>query len=162
LFAAPEVVRSTLRYFYYADFERSVNIIVSSPVPRAKQPKWHESSPLQSFRENDSTSRQWLRASKNGYNTDGIARQVGVLTQQMGRYRRRIVGGGASTSSGGMQWKGEYNGGSYKAQNVVTFTPNGASAGNYVALKDVPSGTAPDTGFPYWQAFSVPSPGVWS
>jgi len=74
-------------------------MVTSSPIPRAKQPKWHESSGLQSIRESDSTPRQWLRARTNGYNTEGLARQVGVLTQQMGKYRRRIVGGGASDSS---------------------------------------------------------------
>lgn len=138
-------------------------MIVSSPIPRAKQPKWHESSPLQTPRESDSTGRQWLRARTSGFNSEGVYRELNTIKQLLGKYRRRVVGGGGSTSGTGMQWKGEYNGGSYSAQNVVTFTPDGApAAGNYVALKNVPVGVSPDTGSPFWQVFSYPAPGQWA
>ncbi len=135
--------------------------IVSSPIPRAKQPKWHESSPLQSVRENDSTSRQWLRARANGFNLEGVARELGVIKQQLGRVRRRVVGGGASTGTG-MIFKGEYNGGSYSTQNVVAYTPTGGSAGMYIALTSVPAGVLPDTGSPYWFAWPNSPPGMFA
>lgn len=137
-------------------------MITSSPVSRAKQPKWHESSGLQSIRESDATPRQWLRARKNGDNSDAIARQVGVLTQQMGRYRRRIVGGGGSANGTGLTFRGEYSGTSYPAQSMVIFTSDGGSSGTYVSIKSVPAGIAPDTGYPYWVALPFPPSGIFA
>ncbi len=137
-------------------------MIVSSPIPRGKQPKYHESSYLQSFRENDSTPRQWIRAKTSGYNGGGQDRQIAVLTQQMNRMRRRIPGGSGSSSGTGMFFKGEYSGEAYSTQNVVEFVPDGQSAGFYIALKTVPAGQSPDVGFPYWMAFPAPAPGQWA
>jgi len=137
-------------------------MIISSPVPRGKQPKWHESSGLQSIRESDSTPRQWIRQRTNGAQTDALARQVGVLTQQMGKYRRRIVGGGASSTTGTLVFKGEYSGTSYPAQSMVVFTSDGGSSGTYISLKAVPAGVQPDTGTPYWFAMPFPPAGIFA
>jgi hypothetical protein len=83
------------------------------------------------------------------------------MLQKLARNRRRIVGGGGGSSSTGMVFKGEYNGGSYKTQDVVAFTPIGGSAGMFIALKPVPAGQSPDTGAPFWFSFPAPSPGMW-
>lgn len=55
-------------------------------------------------------------------------------------------------SSGGMTFRGEYNGGPYSAQDVVVVRGGGPSAGAYVAARDVPEGNPPaypDIGI-YW------------
>jgi hypothetical protein len=51
--------------------------------------------------------------------------------------------------------------GKYLKQDVVTFTPDGGSAGMYVALQN-PGTFPPDTGAPNWFAFSNSPPGVWA
>ena len=70
----------------------------------------------------------------------------------------------APTASSGMVFRGLWSNAvsDYVSQNVVFRTPSGGSAGVYIALLDsVPSGTAPETGAPYWAAFPYPPPGVW-
>ena len=63
--------------------------------------------------------------------------------------------------SQGLVFKGEWDSGTaYVAQNVV-FYPTGSLSGAYIALTDVPAGTAPDTGAPYWVSWPHPPPGVW-
>ncbi len=85
---------------------------------------------------------------------------MAFLLQKLGRVRRRVVGGGASSTTG-MVFMGEYGGGSYDTQQVVVFTPTGGAAGMYIALQPVPSGQSPDTGAPYWFSFPAPAPGMW-
>lgn len=136
-------------------------MIVQAPQSKVRMPTFHEGSGLRSPRDADATARQWLKAKTTTHNENGNNNQLFYMMQKLSRQRRRIPGGSGSTASTGMKWSGEYNGGSYKPQNVVTFTPDGQSAGNYVALRNVPAGVSPDVGFPYWQAFSVPAPGIW-
>ncbi len=134
-------------------------MIVSSPIARAKQPRWHSSSRLQSIRENDSTSRQWLRQGKNGQNSETSNRADFFKNQILNKLRRRIVGGGGAATTG-MVFKGEFDpSASYDVQNVVVFTSDGGSAGLYIALQQV-SGISPDIGAPKWLAFPNSPPGV--
>lgn len=49
-----------------------------------------------------------------------------------------------------------------RAQQAVEYTPAGGQAGIYIALQDVPIGTAPDTGAPYWYAWPNPLATRWS
>ena len=65
--------------------------------------------------------------------------------------------------TGGMVFRGLWhNAVAYQSQNVVFRTASGGSAGVYIALLDnIPTGTAPETGAPYWAAFPYPPPGVW-
>lgn len=137
-------------------------MIISSPLPRGRQPTFHQGSGLRSPRDADATARQWLRAKTANYNSGGTDRQMFFMLQKLSRQRKRIVGGGGSTTSTGLVYKGEYNGGAYDTQNVVEFTPDGASPGFYLALKPVPAGQSPDVGFPYWKAFPAPAPGQWA
>ena len=63
----------------------------------------------------------------------------------------------------GMFYRKEYDPlATYSEQNVVKFTPDGGSAGMYIALQSVPAGVSPDTGAPYWDAFPNSPPGVWA
>lgn len=135
-------------------------MITSSPLPRAKQPKFHESSQLQSMRENDATGRQWIRSRAMVGQSNGSDRQLSYLTQKLNRLRHRIPGGSGSSTATGMMFKGEYSGGAYKNQEVVAFTPQGQGAGMYVALRAVPAGQSPDVGSPFWFAFPAPAPGI--
>lgn len=127
-------------------------MMFSSPLPRGRQPRYNESSGLRSSRDQDATARQWIRARTVGHNNGGTDRQMFFMIQKLNRSRRRVVGGGATPSSGGMVFKGQYDPStSYDAQNVVIFTPDGASAGTYVAMQAV-SGISPDVGSPNWVA----------
>lgn len=81
---------------------------------------------------------------------------------ELGKLRRRITGGGSSTSTG-MVFKGEYDSTkSYSIQNVVVFTNPGGSAGTYIALQTVSAGVSPDVGSPSWFAFPNSPPSVWA
>lgn len=134
-------------------------MMIYSPLSRARQPIFNESSGLRSTRDGDATSRQWLRMRTIGRVQGGNDHQMFFLRQQLARLRRRIVGGGATASSG-MIFKGEWNGGSYSSQNVVAYTPAGKSAGMYVALRNVAAGVPPDTGGDDWFAFPNSPPGM--
>jgi hypothetical protein len=136
-------------------------MIASSPIPRGVQPKFHESSGLQSIRENDSTSRQWLRSRTMASNSGGSDRAMFYLNQKLNRLRRRVVGGGSTSSGSGMVWKGEYDPtAKYDVMDVVVFTPAGGAAGTYITNQAV-SGVSPDVGLPNWTAFPNGSPGSW-
>lgn len=132
---------------------------MNSPIPRSNQPRWHEGSYMRSIRDSDSTSRQWIRAKSNGYNTDNSNRATFSQNQRLNKLRRRIIGGGASAATG-MIFLGEWNPGtSYAVQNMVIFTPDGMAAGSYIALQ-TNSGSSPDTGSPNWVALPNASPGM--
>lgn len=137
-------------------------MMYSSPLPRGRQPRYHEASGLRSTRDQDATARQWIRSKTSGFNSGGTDRQMFFMLQKLNRQRRRVVGGGATSSSSGLQFKGQYNGGAYKTQNMVIFTPDGQSPGTYIALQAVPSGQSPDVGFPYWVALPTSPSGVWA
>ena len=142
-------------------------MIINCPLPRATQPRYHEGSAMRSIRDGDATSRQWRRTQVSGRNSGGTDRQMFFMLQKLARQRHRIVGGGGSTSSSGMRFRGEWSAspsdglGAYKAQDVFAFTPDGGSAGMYIALKD-PGSNSPDTGAPFWFAFPNSPPGVWA
>ena len=136
-------------------------MIVFSPQQRTRQPHYFQGSSLRSMRDADATARQWLRAKSVTHNTNGTNSQQFFLLQKLAR-QRRIKPGGSGSTSGGMSFKGEYNGGPYASQNVVVFTPDGGAAGTYIALKGVPAGIAPDIGNPYWMALPFPPSGIWA
>jgi len=90
---------------------------------------------------------------------EAVLRELAKIKQDFGRLRRRIVGGGAQEGSGFSF--GEYDPSkSYVAGNVVIFTPDGGSAGAYVAQQNV-AGISPDTGAPNWIAWPNSPPGQW-
>lgn len=116
---------------------------------------------MRSLRDADATARQWARSKRMVHESNASNGQLAFMVQKLNRQRRRVVGGGGSTPSSGMVFKGEYSGAAYDSQNVVSFQPDGQSPGLYLALKAVPAGQSPDIGAPYWMAFPVPSPGMW-
>lgn len=137
-------------------------MLCSSPIPRGRQAGFHESSYLRSIRDTDSTSRQWIKNRTGGINQVGTDNGIRFLSQRINMQRRRILGGGA-TSSSGMTFKGEWSPSeSYDTQNVVVFTNPGGSAGMYIALQSVSAGTSPDTGAPAWFAFPNSPPSVFA
>lgn len=134
--------------------------MINSPLPRGRQPRYHEASGLRSSRDSDALARAWIKERTVGHNNGGTDRQMFYMLQKLARQRRRIVGGGGGISSG-LTFKGEYNNGPYQAQNLVAYTPAGGSAGMYIALVNVPAGVLPDTGNPYWFAWPNSPAGMW-
>ena len=123
--------------------------------------KRHAGSQMVSERERTATGKQWQISAQAEATIQHMAIAMERMQNEQGKMRRRIIGGGGSTS-GGMSFKGEYNGGPYASQNVVVFVPDGGAAGTYIALKGVPAGIAPDTGNPYWMALPFPPAGIFA
>lgn len=95
---------------------------------------------------------------------------VGVRTSHTvhGIYREAdevAAGYGAEPAAAvsGMIFRGLWsNVASYSAQHVVFRTPTGGAAGAYVGLEDnIPVGTLPESGAPWWSSWPYPPPGVW-
>lgn len=133
-----------------------------NPVSQRLIAKRHGGSQMNSPRERTATGKQWQlsgTAEAQG-GVHGVAIQR--IMHEIGKLRRRVVGGGGGgVVQIAMTFKGEYNGGSYKTQNVVAYTPNGGSAGMYICTRNAPAGTPPDTGSPYWFAWPNSPPGQW-
>jgi len=87
-----------------------------------------------------------------------------VLNCRQWRITEHGVAFDVTTTVQGVVDRGEYDPSKtdYVAQNLVVFTPDGASAGSYLALQNVPAGITPDTGAPYWRAFPIQIPGMWA
>lgn len=137
-------------------------MMIYSPLSRARQPVFNESSGMRSTRDGDATSRQWLRMRTIGRVQGGNDHQMFFMRQQLARMRRRIVGGGVA-SSDGVIFGGEWNpNNSYKKNTIVFFTPDGLSAGTYISLQQVIAGISPDVGAPNWVVFPSSPPGVWA
>lgn len=131
-------------------------------MPRANQTRIHEGSSLRSVRDSDRTSNLWKRHNGNQFNLEGVYRSLDKLHQDLGKLRRRIVGGGGTTSTSGMDFKGEYDPTkAYAAKTIVLFTPDGGSAGTYISNQKVVAGVSPDMGLPNWIAFPNSPPGMW-
>lgn len=87
--------------------------------------------------------------------------ELARIKQDLGRLRRRVVGGGGSPGTSGMDFGGQYNPGkAYGAKTLVIFTPDGGAAGSYISNNPV-QGISPDTGMPNWTALPNGSPGTW-
>lgn len=125
-------------------------------------PKRHEASQMVSPRERTAVGKQWQSAVRDNSQLSQYGIALQRIQNEMGKLRRRIPGGASAGQSGGLQFKGQYNGGAYKTQNMVIFTPDGQSPGTYIALQAVPSGQSPDVGFPYWVALPTSPSGVWA
>ncbi len=136
-------------------------MIIAAPTANTRQPHYFEGSSLRSRRDSDAVTRAWAKTKSTAHRNNAINNQQFFTLQKLGRNRRRVVGGGASTGTG-MIFKGEYNGGAYSTQNVVAYTPTGGSAGMYIALTSVPAGVLPDTGSPYWFAWPNSPPGMFA
>lgn len=135
----------------------------NNPIGQRVLPKRHEGSQMNSARERDAVGKQWKLSRTTDAQTGALHVAVNRMQNELGKLRRRVIGGGATQSTGtGMKFKGEYNGSGYKTSDVVIFTPTGQSSGTYIALKTVPSGQAPDVGFPYWVALPTSPSGVWA
>ncbi len=123
--------------------------------------KRHAGSQMDSARERTATGKQWQisATAEAQLSHHGVA--ITRISHELGKLRRRIVGGsGAAAQSTGMIFKGVYNGGAYKTQDVVAYTAAGSSAGMYIAIKSVPAGVLPDTGSPYWFAWPNSPPSM--
>lgn len=136
-------------------------MLLNAPLPRANQSLIHEGSGLRSVRDADRVSNWWKKNNGTANNLDGIYRSLFKLQIDLGRLRRRIVGGGGTSSTSGVDFKGEYDPtASYKAKVIVIFTPDGGSPGTYISNQPV-SGISPDIGLPNWTAFPNSPPGMW-
>lgn len=102
----------------------------------------------------------WSRLTVPFIDTDTIKWSVTTRGVSARAITRKTAGGVATS---GMVFRGGYNPAeSYNSQEVVFYTPSGGSAGAYIGLlDDIPTGTIPDTGEPYWCAWPYPPPGVW-
>jgi len=138
----------------------------ANPVGRGHREKLHESSRLRSGRDSDVVPRIWQKGQAAENQIFRLAQAVEQLQRELNRLRRR--GGStdaapATTPSTGMQFRGTWvDTYLYNYQDVVFRTPDGGSSGTYIAVSDnVPMGTPPEGGAPYWANFPYPPPGVW-
>jgi hypothetical protein len=72
----------------------------NSPLPRATQPFHHEGSELRSVRDSDSNSKLWQKAAIGQRQNNQYGEAIERITRELGRLRRRVVGGGAVSESG--------------------------------------------------------------
>lgn len=134
----------------------------NNPISQRVLPKRHEGSQMNSPRERDAQGKQWKMSRTTDSQTGTLTVSINRMQNELGKLRRRTWGAASVASTGGIQFKGEYNNGVYKKQNMVIFTPDGQSPGTYISLKDVPAGQSPDVGFPYWVALPTSPSGVWA
>lgn len=128
----------------------------NSPIPRAKQPTFHEGSALRSVRDGDSTAKQWQKNKSVSKAVNGIAQAVEQTQKQVNKLRRRVQPV-VYPPKVGMVFRGEYyasNG--YSEQEVVTVT-GGVNQGTFICVAPVPAnGTKPWEGGGYWVQFPAP------
>lgn len=137
-------------------------MLLNSPIPRAPQPRFSQGSSLRSVRDSERPDRLWSKDKQTSEAVGAIHRELFKLRSELGRLRRRVLGGGSTAASGGIDYQGEWNPTiAYKAKVIVLFTPEGSpAAGNYISDQPVPAGVSPDTGYPYWSAFATGAPGM--
>lgn len=135
---------------------------MNSPIPRAKQPRFGEASPMRSTRDIDRPDRAWKKNQVTGLSLEALQRAIGKLQQDLGRLRRRVVGGGGGAATVAVDYGGQYDiTKDYEAKTIVRFTTAGGAPGMYISILKVPVGIPPDTGDPYWDVFASSPPGVW-
>jgi hypothetical protein len=126
----------------------------SNPIPRGPLVRSYVSSPLRSPRDADSPAKQWQKTHSAGEQIAALQENVRQLQRQFDRLRKRGSGEDAGT---GMTYMGEWSASvSYTEQNVVTR----GALGEFICIQAI-SGTAPETGAPYWHGWVHPFPGVW-
>lgn len=134
----------------------------NSPIPRAKQPGFHEGSALRSVRDGDSNSKIWQKEKTVSKSLNALAQATEQNSKQIQKLRRRIVGGAAAASITGWYWEegsrlyGDPTANSYSKNQVVKIletdsivttgivcagsaTAVMATAGKWVCLQDVPA-----------------------
>ena len=136
--------------------------LINSPIPRAPQPRFYRGSDLRSVRDADRPDKLWQKNRVGSFSISVIQAELFRLKQDLGRLRRRIVGGGGGTSTSGVDYAGQWSSTtSYAAKTIVRFTPDGSpAAGTYISNQAVPAGIAPDTGLPYWTSFTDSAAGM--
>ena len=65
----------------------------NNPIPRTGMPHFHESSPLRSLRDSDSTGRQWLRNKTISKQSQWSSESIRNIQWQLNRLRLRVGGG---------------------------------------------------------------------
>jgi hypothetical protein len=138
----------------------------TNPIGRGSRTLYHESSRLRSHRDSDVVPKIWQKNLRIEQQLYRACQAVEQMQREINRLRRRIGSAEVSPPSQGtgMIFRGIWNSATadYVSQNVVFRTPDGGSAGTYIGLLDnIPTGTAPETGAPWWAAFPYPPPGVW-
>ena len=134
----------------------------NSPIPRAVQPRFHESTSMRSVRDSDANAKQWRKSKVISRSFNGINQATEQNTRQIQKLKRRIVGGAAAASITGWYWEegsrlyGDPTANSYSENQVVkvletnTTVTTGivcagsatavmATAGKWVCLQDVPA-----------------------
>lgn len=137
-----------------------------APSKIVTMPRPSESSTLRSPRDRDDVRQGWKYSLKQREQVGADRVAVEQLARQVEKMRRRILGGSgtseATTTSGGMTYRGEWSGGlSYTAQDVVTR----GAFGEFICIQDVAGadiGFEPERGAPFWHSWVNPPPGVWA
>jgi len=125
---------------------------------------FHESSGMRSPLDSDSLHKAWKKNAKSTEQVYRLTQAVEQIQRELNRLRlKKGGGGGASTPTTGMVFRGWWDAGEqYNSQELVFRTPSGGSAGAYIGLVDgIAIGTAPEAGAPDWAAFPIPPQGVW-
>jgi len=125
---------------------------------------FHESSGMRSPLDSDSLHKAWKKNAKSTEQVYRLTQAVEQIQRELNRLRlKKGGGGGASTPTTGMVFRGLWNNAvSYSAQNVVFRTPVGGNSGAYIGIEDnIPIGTLPESGAPWWASWPYPPPGVW-
>lgn len=65
----------------------------ATPINRPVQPKYHEGSSLRSPTDSDSLMRSWTKDVRVAGSTFGLTVQVAKLSRELGKLRRRVLGG---------------------------------------------------------------------
>lgn len=112
----------------------------NAPIPRAKQPTYHEGSALRSVRDSDANAKQWQKNKQVVKSLNGAIQAIEQTQKQVNALKRRIIGS-ANTADIEGHLRGEW----YEGANEDTSTDDiwvvtgGASAGAYGALIDSPT-----------------------
>lgn len=134
----------------------------NNPIGRFKLPKRHAGSQQDSPRERTAVGMQWQSNARDGSQLAIVMIALQRIQNELGKLRRRVVGGGGSRGSTGLVFKGEFDPSTaYDASNMVIYTPAGGSAGTYISLQQS-QGVLPDTGSPNWVALPNSPPGVFA
>ena len=128
----------------------------NAPLPRAKQPGFHEGSALRSVRDSDVNAKMWQKNRDIGKCLNSVAQATEQNSKQIAKLLRRVVGGGGGNRIslqvilyGDPTTQGYEEGIFYKildSDDIVTTgivcagsaTPVKATAGKYLCLKSVP------------------------
>ena len=64
----------------------------NSPIPRAKQPDFHQGSALRSVRDSDNVDKQWLKTKDLAKAINSIAQAAEQTQKQVNKMQRRMLG----------------------------------------------------------------------